>query len=1294
MKGFKRFASLFLTVVMLIQLFGVERAWAAENVPDRPTIIVDGADKPATGYSKEERYYVKLNWHPVAVPAGWDNVYYNIYIQEVDKQGRLTSYTLKESGLTGSSKVIRDLKPGTVYNFYVRAYARRTQNNVTYTSELSEMSNIVTVMTDIEVFVYPYGNKQLKIEWDDVWNAGGRIGYNLYITDDSEFSNAQPIYISPAQIGKDSRITVNQATGKLEYIHTVDNAGRVYYVKVVPEISNREIFYNPESKTVAASSFILVKTTKMSTSDAGTVWRLDWSEVAVAFQDIKITYQLYKVNSKTNNLPQYLLSVDHNSTYITVPPDEADSYYIIRAIVTDPWGNDIYKDWNVKIESDRVYLVETEVPTTPASPELVNVLESAPGVPFITYEGELKPTSATILWRAPKKGNGEIDYDLLYDIWLITDPQKIDRPDDSDRVAENVKAGDLLVINGKDVIGCKYTIGGLAPNSTYYFKIVAKKTYLEYEDNDLKTVTNVSVPALKLVITPTEGSIETPLVPAKPPLKIKKGANQEELVTSTEAVIQLKNKWYEEFNESTGKWEYIEPVAEIKDGVKVFFPNDQTVQEDVYGVKYRKVEYDSGVTFDVGCMEFEEGMNYNELMNSEKYPADKLTGVPVTANDPLEDPALNPDGKRHNVDIKIEGLKPNTAYIIWVRANRASAGKVSGPSDPVVVTTGPGRDMPPEKPTVPSFNYSYASDIYVELGWQFKTEYKYYIKYSTSEDLSKAEGNAEVTGTELAGNNIYKISGLKPDTIYYFWIQAEAVSGQTSIKSDWSDSYAVRTRADIPPAAPRGFGIKNTDDAVTKESITYEWMTEPGLEYILEIATDIEYKDAVEIRAGSVSEIKADKLRSNKRYYARLYAYDPVKDLKSPPTQSVIARTLKSKDDYDTDEDVDNVISGDYVIKDSTAPNFTWNVRITGVNADRFIEYVRNDRDVVYLLDISKPPANTRTTVLTISSKVFRTLAQLKETLVVATNAGRFTVSPGVFSTEADGKLLARLGNFDYQIKVVTPEESFGSKAKYISYKTDVMSLKVNAMDGNTALTIEEFNTPLKYTYIYNEASWYKEGKTYGYLYEPVKKDWVKAGTNGSFDMELQKGQVSFEMQKPGVFALGEQNGKYFDDISGHWAENSINNVASVRKLKSIQGRTFKPDSYSTLGDTVKLMFDVLGYDYDSQYMTAAVKSGLISAADAANPGSYCLREKAIAMVARVYEIETGETALPENRGSVVFTDMNQVSGSLAPKVRFAVENGIAIGRSSSILGPKDNITRAELVTLLEKYLAIIGELE
>jgi len=58
------------------------------------------------------------------------------------------------------------------------------------------------------------------------------------------------------------------------------------------------------------------------------------------------------------------------------------------------------------------------------------------------------------------------------------------------------------------------------------------------------------------------------------------------------------------------------------------------------------------------------------------------------------------------------------------------------------------------------------------------------------------------------------------------------------------------------------------------------------LEYILELADNVDYEDAVEYKVGMVSEFTVGGLLSNHRYYARLYSYDPVKNLRSNPPKA------------------------------------------------------------------------------------------------------------------------------------------------------------------------------------------------------------------------------------------------------------------------------------------------------------------------------------------------------------------------------------------------------------------------
>ena len=320
---------------------------------------------------------------------------------------------------------LKELNSGTVYYAYSRAYYTYATETGTYTSPESTPSNTVKFLTDIEIEAFPYGPNQIKIVWDDVWNSGKRMDYKLYVSENSSFANTPPIYIGQEQISQTGPVTVNESAGKLEYIHTVRDPGRVYYIKIEPDTAETELKRSPSSRVVAVSSYILARTVKMSVDPVtgNTIWKLEWSPVVTGLSgsDIKITYQIYRGTGTSGSIEQYMASKDDTTFFLTVAPGEENYYYVIKAMVTRN-GQDVYP--GIQITSSEIYVRESEVAAKPAVPELVTELSDA----SMVVRQEINATDATILWRAPRKGSGEADSEVLYDIWLVTDPNLINDP--------------------------------------------------------------------------------------------------------------------------------------------------------------------------------------------------------------------------------------------------------------------------------------------------------------------------------------------------------------------------------------------------------------------------------------------------------------------------------------------------------------------------------------------------------------------------------------------------------------------------------------------------------------------------------------------------------------------------------------------------------------------------------------------------------------------------------------------------------------------------------------------------
>lgn len=1280
----KRTIVLILIFTAVFQINNFDTAMAAEVQTPPSMLRVDpkNEDEPAIGYNEFDQYYVDLKWN-VSYPGSAISGYVNFYTQEIAKPYRSGgTRSLRERDVPGNigEYRLKGLSSGTVYYIDATAYYNYVFNDTTYSSPQSAASNRVKVLTDISISAYALESNKIKIEWDDVWNTGGRIDYKLYISENSSFSNTPPIYIKKGQIGENGPVTVNEETGKLEYIHTARDPGRVYYIRIEPDVADNELKKSQYSRTVAVSSFILVKTTKISTDDSGAVWKLEWSPVVTGLgdSDIKVTYHIYKGEVDSTALPQYMAAVDGTSFFVTLPSGNVENYFIIRVLVTRN-GQDVYE--GIRIESEQIIVTEQEVAFYPAVPEIVDEFTSSDGDIITSYEESLEPHSATVMWRVPLLGDGRIDEDVVYDIWLIQDPDQIDNPPQEALIASNMKIGsNNYILYDNNLLGYSYRVSNLMANSTYYFKIVAKRQFLEYVDDILQSVTYSSDPAIKVIVTPPEGPIDQPNVPARPPLKVKEYSDGTDSITLDSVIIQLKNMWYEKYNFEENRWEYIRTEKLHETDVPPYVPVSEPdpdsepdtapipiVADDVY---YRKVSYDSGVKIEVGCIKYTEGMSYDELKN---IAASWVTGFPVEPNDPLENPQLSPDKNKHNIDIPLTGLEPNTAYVIWVRASRPEMNLISEPSDPIIITTDPVIIPPAEKPVVPSFNYSLSGDIYIDLGWEFKPGYSYYIRYGTEDNINSAIGSVKVGMEDLYNSMYYRVGDLKPGTLYYFWLQAESTSGDDAIKSEWSDSYLVSTLDLIPPDSPKGFGIKNSSDAITKNSITFEWMQEENLKYILEVSKDLNFKEFIEYDAGYVSEYTVDGLLSNHRYFARLYAYDPVKDMRSGSTHIISVRTIGSSDDYDSDVDIEDIITGEYIDKAETIEDGVWNVKIVGVNADRFIEQVIKDNKLDVTVDLSNPPAAYDKLRILVSDKVFKSLTTLSENLIIKTEGLSLVIRPGTITTESFNPLANRAFGVDYEICISYPDK-VDSYIKNMVFKTKVARIEIGVVDGGNLLPVKSLLKPLRILMEYDE---YREGKISGFLYDKGTSAWERLDTEYIYNHDTGIGTVAYETLKTGDMVVAETGYDYYDDIYYHNYESAINNVASLYRLKSIPGRLFEPDNYATLESTVKIMFDVLEHEYGSDFMRQAARAGLISPENIDGADRDCTVGEAYRMLVRLFELKTGSAL------------------DARSKSEFIEINGLELIRDNKKTVPvNEPIKRGEVLALIEKILVYIGELE
>lgn len=174
----------------------------------------------------------------------------------------------------------------------------------------------------------------------------------------------------------------------------------------------------------------------------------------------------------------------------------------------------------------------------------------------------------------------------------------------------------------------------------------------------------------------------------------------------------------------------------------------------------------------------------------------------------------------------------------------------------------------------------------------------------------------------------------------------------------------------------------------------------------------------------------------------------------------------------------------------------------------------------------------------------------------------------------------------------------------------------------------------------------------------------------------------------PSAFAVS------FADTRGHWAEDEINRWSDRGVIQGHDG-DFEPNSPITRADMAVIIDRVMDYqtkaennfaDLGTAYYTDPIlrvaQAGVIQG-DGKNvrPKDKITREEVVSMLARALSVTVGGS-------STNFADNSRISSWAMSNVAAFAENGYIAGRSGNRFEPKANITRAEVVKLLDNMIS------
>lgn len=1244
-----------------------------------------------TVYRNEWYATLGWEWNPANFPPEADERYIIVGFNEIAKGTGQVIQDAITVGLSGSSTSYElneytpeGLKKGTIYESYVKSQYRSTTPTGQYTVT-SQKSNPVRFLTglDVSVELLP-GTNHMKIKWDDVWDTTGRISYRILISDTKGFTQPTPIPdIIASEIGKPgSAVVVNSAERKLEYVYTYALPGREYSIKVVPLPNpNVACASAEEIEAIPIQTDILLRAQKVGyTSEGDTIWRLFWNPIVKGNTFSTVEYKLYRY---VNNDPEgYLFSIipdTYNYYQFIIKKGDTNTYSFRMDATAQVRGTGATVDFR---SQNKVTLKE-QIPQYPEAPEIVDAFPEAD--PPVYYDDYLSESGATVFWKAPKTGEGQIDNDITYDVYLVQDIEYVNstaKPPSNYMIATGLRINPSspdtvnnpniqIVKDAKTGIatGYGYRLEGLRSNSTYYFVIYAKKNYLVESPQDGFMVTRAyeSKQAVKVIITDPDEGENKPQAPSAPPFKVHE-VDGRQVISYTGATLELAKRWHAVYDEDGERWEYIEEPLGPE------HPDYKKQQEFRYLTGWLVEPH--VINYGEALIELnKQSITYNDLNQIKKLEIPQQK-VPI--------PDIPYDAEDQTFTFDIAGLEDNNTYIVWLTIENQN-GVASDPSDPLIITTPAEVDEKPVKPTVPEDLGGIAGDNFVDLFWTHLPDMDYEIRGGKTEKIDQATITKQVTAAEIRNRTFVRIDSLEADTGYYFWIRtiSRGSNGQT-YESEFSNPFYIKTEAYKPPAPPTGFGIKNGPDGVTENSITYVWTQLDGLTYILELADDPGFRNL------TTAEVNGDThtftgLISNRRYYARLYAYNPATKLRSEPTRTIMVITNKSRSDYDSSYDLDDPVTGDGLKIPAKLDNGVWVISSVGADGHVLAERIRSLSYPIVKIDLSKPPAKTSTVRIELSSVVIDVLSDLKKELYLVLPWGSYTIRPGTFQTDEYFRMKSGSDRLDLRLETVSPASQYKAGSN-MQYKTPVTEFKFSYIQG--AGRISRINIPIRVELPVDNIANFVQGQISAYGYDSGK-GWYKLQSYNDYNA----GMLIGELDRP-VAVVGATDGIQPQSGVPSYIKESMQRLQAVYDLKSIENRPFDHNAQITMKDALKLVFDVIGAPYnDSDIAEKAVSAGLIGSTNELT-GSSIRRDKAISLLMSFYRFRTREKTILSKPGLWSrYTDLSKAEPRYQNDYKFALEMGIIQGNATDFCYPDRLVTLGDFLVFFERTLRVLGEL-
>ncbi len=219
----------------------------------------------------------------------------------------------------------------------------------------------------------------------------------------------------------------------------------------------------------------------------------------------------------------------------------------------------------------------------------------------------------------------------------------------------------------------------------------------------------------------------------------------------------------------------------------------------------------------------------------------------------------------------------------------------------------------------------------------------------------------------------------------------------------------------------------------------------------------------------------------------------------------------------------------------------------------------------------------------------------------------------------------------------------------------------------------------------------YKEAYTRLVGYSPIVKMYVKSGGKYVLCATLENKSIILDglTGEPKDVVKNQNQSFSYDDINAHWVEEAATKLAEIQL--GFEGGKLNPDEKITQEDFLRFMASGMYGKYYQTYETDVlyknlIREGVLSESEK-NPSANITREDAFVYIIRMAWLE--KVAKLENIYKVDYADSNLLSEGKIGYCAILSGLGVVCG-DGGYLRPQDNLTRAESVIMLYRYLLAI----